>query len=198
MEWLGFEWSRFFMMIGGAGIGSALVQALMPIYRERRMRRKQAAYMAMRLAVVMENYAWACANFIQDNHNPRTPADAEPPARETALPELLPYPEDVDGWRAIAPKLAGRVFGLRNKLHESQSAIRNIIELNNVELGRVLDEKAASRGLEAWRMAVDLRKTHGIEPVELEWDYPGYLQSALDTAVKQREEQQEAPAASVV
>ena len=37
--------------------------ALLPIYRERRMRRKQAVYMAMRLAVIMENFAWACAVF---------------------------------------------------------------------------------------------------------------------------------------
>jgi hypothetical protein len=172
MEWLGWEWSRFFMMIVSAGVGSALVQSLMPIYRDRRTRRKQAAYMAMRLAVVMENFAWACANFIQDNHNARTPPEAEYPAWEIALPELLAYPEDADGWRAIAPKLAGRVFGLRNKLHESKSTIRNIIEFNKAELGWVLDEQAASRGLEAWRMAIDLRKTYGIEAVELEWNFP--------------------------
>ena len=135
MEWLGWEWGRFFMMIVSAGVGSALVQSLMPIYRDRRTRRKQAAYMAMRLAVVMENFAWACANFIQDNHTARTPPDEEYPAWEIALPELLAYPEDADGWRAIAPKLAGRVFGLRNKLHESKSTIRNIIEFNKEELG---------------------------------------------------------------
>jgi len=198
MEWLGWEWSRFFMMIVSAGVGSALVQSLMPIYRDRRTRRKQAGYMAMRLAVVMENFAWACANFIQDNHNARTPPDEEYPAWEIALPELLAYPEDADGWRAIAPKLAGRVFGLRNKLYESKSTIRNIIEFNKAELGWVLDEQAASRGLEAWRMAIDLRKTYGIEPVELEWNYPDYLKTALDTAVKQREDHRKRNAGSVI
>ncbi len=185
------------MMIVSAGVGSALVQSLMPIYGDRRTRRKQAAYMAMRLAVVMENFAWACANFIQDNHNARTPPDEEYPAREIALPELLAYPEDADGWRAIAPKLAGRVFGLRNKLYESKSTIRNIIEFNKAELGWVLDEQAASRGLEAWRMAIDLRKTYGIEPVELEWNYPDYLKTALDT-VKQREDHRKRNAGSVI
>jgi hypothetical protein len=191
MEWLGWEWSRFFMMIAGAGVGSAVAQALMPLYRDRRMRRKHAAYMAMRLAVAMENFAWACANFIQDNHNARIPPDEEYPAWEIALPELPAYPEDVDGWRALAPKLAGRVFGMRNKLNESNSTIRNIIEFNKAELGWVLDEQAASRGLEAWRMAVDLRRTYWIEPVELEWNYPDYLQSALDTAMKQRKERRQ-------
>jgi hypothetical protein len=37
-------------------------------------------------------------------------------------------------------------------------------------------------------MAIDLRKTYGIEAVELEWNYPDYLKAALDTAVKQRED----------
>ena len=102
------------------------------------------------------------------------------------MPELLAYPEDGDGWRAIAPKLAGRAFGLRNKLHESKSVIRNNIESQKAELGWILDEQAALRGLEAWNMAVDLRKTCGIGPIDLEWDYPDYLKSALDRAVQQR------------
>jgi len=196
MDWLAWDWSRFFMMIVGAGLGSGLVQALLPIYRDRRMRRKQAAYMAMRLAVVIENFAWACANLIQNNRNAQTPPGEEHPAWEVALPELLAYPEDVDGWRAIAPKLAGRALGLRNKLHESNSMIRNTMAFNKEELGWVLDEQAASRGLEAWQIAIDLRKTHRIERVELEWDYPDYLRKAFDTAVKQREQHRERQALS--
>lgn len=188
MEWLGWEWGRFFMMIAGAGVGSAAVQVLMPVYREGRMRRKHAVYMAMRLAALMENFAWACANFLEDNHDVRILPGAEYPARETALPELPAYPEDIDGWRALAPKLAGRVFGLRNKLHQSQSTIRNVTEGNKSEFGCVLDEQVAARGLEAWRIAVDLRKSCGIEPIELEWDYPDYLRRALDTATKERKE----------
>ena len=180
MELPGWEWSRFFMMIVGAGVGSAVVQLLMPVYRDRRMRRRHAAYMAMRLAVVLENFAWACASFIQVNHDARTPADDQHPAWEIALPVPLAYPEDVDGWRAVAPNLAARVFGLANKLNESKSAIRNTIESNKGDLGRILDEQAAVRGLEAWNLATELRKTYGIEPVQLEWDYPNYLKHAFD------------------
>jgi hypothetical protein len=191
MEWLGWEWGRFFIMIAGAGVGSAAVQVLMPVYRERRMRRKHAVYMAMRLAVLMENFAWACANFIEDNHDVRILPGAEYPAWETALPELPAYPEDIDGWRALAPKLAVRVFGLRNKLHQSQSTIRNATDGNKSEFGCVLDEQAAARGLEAWRVAVDLRKNYGIEPIELEWDFPDYLRRAFDTAAKEREERRQ-------
>jgi hypothetical protein len=45
MEWLGeLKWGRFFMVIVGTGLGSAVVQALFPIYRERRLRGKQAVY----------------------------------------------------------------------------------------------------------------------------------------------------------
>ena len=188
MESLGWEWGRLFTMIAAAGVGSAAVQALMPVYRDHRMRRKQAVYMAMRLAVIMENFAWACADFVQNNRNARTPAGDEYPAWETALPELLAYPEDSEGWRAIAPKLAGRVFGLRNKTHQSTSTIRQTLEADKPELGWMLDEQAAARGLEAWRLAVDLRRAHRIEPVELEWNYPDYLQTALEAATTRRGE----------
>jgi len=188
MDWLGVEWSRFFMMIAAAGLGSGLVQALLPIYRDRRMRRKQAVYMAMRLAALMENFACACANLIENNRDVLKPSDADHPVWKSALPELPAYPEDVDGWRALAPKLAARAFGLENKLHQSQSAIRNTDERNKPEFGSVLYEQAAARRLEAWRIAVDLRKTYGIEPIDLEWDYPDYLRRALVTVAKERKE----------
>jgi hypothetical protein len=63
------DWASWVKLIIGAGIGSALVQSLLPIWREHHQRKKHAAYMAMRLAVILENFAWACANLIQDNRN---------------------------------------------------------------------------------------------------------------------------------
>jgi hypothetical protein len=52
-----------------------------------------------------------------------------------ALPELPAYPEEVDGWRALAPKLAARVFGLGNKPYQRESTIRNVNERIKPEFG---------------------------------------------------------------
>ena len=79
MESVGWEWGRLFTMIAAAGVGSAAVQALMPVYREHRMRRKHAVYMAMRLAALMENFACACANLIENNRDVLKPSDADHP-----------------------------------------------------------------------------------------------------------------------
>ena len=118
------DWASWLKLIIGAGIGSALVQGLLPIWREHHQRKKQAAYMAMRLAVILENFAWACANFIQDNRNAQTLPDEEYPAWDVTLPELGTYPDEGEGWRAIDRKLAGRCLDLRNRILESQSAIK--------------------------------------------------------------------------
>jgi hypothetical protein len=54
------------------------------------------------------------------------------------------------------------------------------------ELGIALDAQAAARGLDAWRLADALRREHGVESVEPEWDYVSYLQGALaDAQTKQ-------------
>ena len=47
------DWATMTKTAIGAGFGTALVQGLLAIYRDRRDRKLQAAYMAMRLAVVL-------------------------------------------------------------------------------------------------------------------------------------------------
>ncbi len=47
------------------------------------------------------------------------------------------------------------------------------------ELGGVLDEQTAKRGLDAWRLSVALRKRHAVESVEPEWHYAEHLEAKL-------------------
>jgi hypothetical protein len=50
MDWFAWEswdWGTAIRTVIGAGIGSALVQGLLPFFREHHQRKKQAAYMAM-------------------------------------------------------------------------------------------------------------------------------------------------------
>src|SRR5215813_5610418 len=123
MDLFNWDWGGTIRMMVSAGAATAAVQIFMPMYRDRRTRKNHAAYMAVRLAVTLENFSWSCANFIQDNHNAETPPDHEYPNWEVDLPDLAPYPDDSDGWRAIDPKSVGRVLGFRNKLHETTSTI---------------------------------------------------------------------------
>jgi hypothetical protein len=174
MPWLdpqSWDWASTAKTVIGAGVGTALVQGLLPLYRDWRHRKRQAAYMAMRLAVVLEAFASGCSAFIAGNQSAETYPDREYPDWNANLPELLPYPDDVDGWRATDRRLAGRCLNLRNNIHGSQTLIGWTIEFTEEMLGEVLDEHAATRGLEAWDLAVE--KT---EPV---WNYAEALRETL-------------------
>src|SRR4051794_11613253 len=98
MDW---GWGDLIKTIIGAGIGSALVQVLAPFIRDYRQRKMTAAYMSMRLAVILEAFARECAELIEANKNAQTRPDEEFPDWDVNLPELAPYPDDGDGWRAL-------------------------------------------------------------------------------------------------
>jgi hypothetical protein len=181
----------------GAGFGTALIQAVLPFYRDRRQRKSQAAYMAMRLAITLEFYAWACSTFNANNANAQPDPDSEFPAWDVTLPELPPFPDDADGWRAIDRGLAGRCLNLRNKIHGSQAMINDIIEHALYDLGNTVARQGAARGLEAWKLAVELRRKHDVEEADTVWNYPGELERTLRQAEKEERESREQNARAI-
>lgn len=107
---------------------------------------------------------------------------------ECSLPKLLPYPEETEGWHAIDLNLASRALNLRNRIDGSQGLIRSSIEYTPDELEHDLDEQAAARGLEAWDLAVALRKKHGLNQVELIWDFVDGMRNTLASAIQSKKE----------
>lgn len=194
MAWLdplSWDWSTLVKTAIGAGVGTATVQAALAIYRDHRQRKVQAAYMAMRLAVTLEAYASACSGFIATNAEAEIPDDEEFPNWSTQLPDLPPYPDDTDGWRAIRRTLAGRCLNFRNKIHGSQEIIYATAEYARDDLGDVLNVEAAERGLEAWTLAVALRRDSKIEAADTVWDYATGLEHTLERAKKAMNESRE-------
>jgi hypothetical protein len=68
MSWLDYlltiDWATAEKIALSAGLGSAFVQGLFSIIGERRRRRAQAAYLAMRLAVLLDASGLACSDMI--------------------------------------------------------------------------------------------------------------------------------------
>jgi hypothetical protein len=73
----------------------------------------------------------------------------------------------------------------------SQSTVASTIEFNEDELGETLDEEAAARGLEAWELAVELRRMHNVEAVDTVWDFPEMLKDTLRKAQRKKEQNRE-------
>ena len=169
MSW---DWSNLASVIFGAGFGTAVAQLGVPAYRDWRNRKRQAAYMAMRLAVVLEAFASDCVGIIQDNSEAAREAGGDLPDYRATLPELASYPDDAEGWRVISRKLAGRCLNLRNRIKESQTGIDSTFKFADADAGaEEVAKRASGRGLEAWDLAVALRREYRIEAIDTVWDW---------------------------
>lgn len=190
-----FTWGNLVTFAGTAGVVSAVLNqgfGWLRDWRTASVRNKaHAGYLALRVAVLLESYAYACSEFISDNGAAPHLPDQEFPEWDTSLPELAPYPDDADGWRAMDRNLAGRILGFPNKVRSSQGIIRLTIEHTLEDLGEALDEQAAERGLEAWQLAEELRERYRIPAADVVWSYAKNLQAALDGAKKAQAERAE-------
>ena len=152
------DWSDIAKTAIGAGLGTAIVTAIaqivVPFFRDRRHRKRQAAYMAMRLAVALEAYASGCLELRRrDQFDEKLAAvvGREFVPRIVPLLELPPFPDDEDGWKAIDPKLASRCLNFRNRIFESQLIIDAAL---NVETrSREMGWHARNLAVEAWDIA---------------------------------------------
>jgi hypothetical protein len=179
------DWHDIAKTAIGAGLGTAIVTAIaqivVPFFRDRRNRKRQGAYMAMRLAVALEAYASGCLTLLRTNQfEERLAAVAgqEPVPWVAPLLELPPFPDDADGWKAIDPKLAGRCLNFRNRIFESQLIIDAALNIDT--RSREMGWHARNLALEAWDIAVDLRDKHGIPKADPVWDYIRVLRGAED------------------
>jgi len=160
-------------------------------HQEWRRRRALSCYTALRLAVIFEAYAFSCYSLLESNANAPHDPDSEFPEWTATLPKLDPLPDDPEGWRAIDTRIAARALNFDARIRGSQSLISSTIEFQAERLGDTLARQISERGLEAWNIAVDLRRENGLQAAELVWDYADSLQVTLDQAVRrEREEQQ--------
>lgn len=145
------------------------------LWKDRRKNRADGAYLAMRLAIVLEAYAEACADLVSRNDMAGQQVRGELPDWETRLPVLQPFPEDDEGWKALDPNVAGECLGLANKINGSQGFVSEMIEHDEHGIGRKVEMQACERGIEAWSLAEKLRITHRLRPVYLVFKYNEYL-----------------------
>jgi hypothetical protein len=137
--------------------------------------KKDASYMAMRLANALEAYPPECVNLIYANGEIPRRENEQYPRWSTDLPTVGAYPDDPIGWKAIDPDLADRCLRLPNSISGCQSLIHNTVEYNEDSVQTEVARHASDLGLEAWDIAVKLRKIHGLPELKPVWDYPKAL-----------------------
>ena len=186
MLWLEYmqaiDWLTLGKTVLGAAIGTGVVQGSFAIYRKRRHRTPQAAYLAMRLAVVLEAFAIACADLIRSNSVAEHQPEHEFPDWDIKLPKMPAYPEDGPGWVALNRRLANHCLSLRNKRDDGQRLIYEQCEHNGEGLKDVITQQASGCGLVAWHLAQELRLTYGVADPTLRYDFAEYLAETGDSA----------------
>jgi hypothetical protein len=186
---LTWDWIAFLKIALGAGIGTAAVQGTLALWRDARVKKDHAGYLALRLAVSLESYASDCCDFIFDNASAQQGPDEQFPDWNALLPTLPNYPDDTEGWRAMNRTLVARCLNLPNKIHGSQGLIRSVVEFTmDNDLIDVLDEHAAARGVEAWDIAVALRAEYSLEKADMIFNYAEVLNKTLVRAISDRAE----------
>lgn len=127
--------------------------------------RRHGAYLALRLAIILEEFASDCLELIYDNRNHWSSRGVMGMLR-TRLPDLKAFPDDDSGWKALRIALAEKVLTFPSKVADSRSRLRSIWETeasSEEALTPYCSDQAAECGLEAARLAALLRH---------DYDYP--------------------------
>jgi hypothetical protein len=172
----------------GAGLGSALFQGIFSLMGERRRKNAHATYLAMRIAVLLDAFGLACSDLINSNSAAEPSPNDEFPNWDIRIPEMPPYPEDIEGWVSLDRALASRCLRLRSKIRASQSLIYGTRDYAEHHLGEMVDEQVAAVGLDAWRLTAALHHKYRLDPVGGE--YASFLEEKETGIIKARNDRQ--------
>jgi hypothetical protein len=158
--------------------------------RDRASTERDARYLAIRLAVMLEEYAIRCADQIADNDMFRG-AEGYAGKRWGSLPDLPPYPDE-DDWRALGPDLLSRVLTFRNERTLGDNKIEFWSDIDPECIPQECDQQCGRSGYAAWMLARDMRTRYGLDAFDR--DDRSWVAQALkkqnDKALKMEREQQ--------
>jgi hypothetical protein len=158
-------------------------------WRESAQRRgsttRDARYLAIRLAVVLEEFAITCADWIGDNDMFRDSA-GHAGKRHGSIPELAPYPDE-PVWTTLTPAFLARVLTFRNEVTLADKAIEFWADVDRECIPGETDQQCGKVGYIAWVLAKDMRKHYGLgafDPSKTSWDVVKVLKPLHDKALK--------------
>lgn len=164
------SWPQLIAFAGTSGVLSAAVTWLLGWIKDSLNNGREAAYLAIRLATVMEMFADQCLAVIGDFDTFRQSKGAAG-SKTTRLPALATFPDDAGGWRALPAELIGRVLTFPNQIRASQDKVSFSASVSGGDAAwDDCEEECARLGLDACVIAADLRKRFGFAPFMARYD----------------------------
>lgn len=120
------DWMIVLPALGlGAVLGAVITQFatwLREASGEKKRQQREAVYAAMRAAVALEAFAWACDEHLSDRSTDQAMGTISQAGK---LPRLAELPSNVD-WRSFDPRLASDVLGFPARIDAAQNqAVRS-------------------------------------------------------------------------
>lgn len=169
------DWISVLVAAASGLIGAALTQGIVWL-REVRKGSKARRYWALRIALVFERFALACAHQLEEARLFRQ-SDGAAGAEYFALPALDALPSDVD-WQALDQAIVSMVLNFPLELEESGRGVTfHNGMLSEDEATKYCDEQTKERGRQAIQIAEAIRTKYRITPLRLnvDWDFRGTL-----------------------
>jgi hypothetical protein len=146
-------------------------QILWPLVKDRRTKKSEAKYLAVRVVCVLDKFVEDCASTAIDS------GEEDEKGNRTArinAPDPPTYPNDVN-WRSIGDALMYKLLSLPASTERAanyvQGSTENAFPPDNSEYFEARTESYANVGLQAYELSKTLRKEYGLPPMQfLAWD----------------------------
>lgn len=148
-----------------------LGQILWPILKERRARKREAKYLAVRVVCVLDRFVEDCASTAIDSGEEDEKGYCVP---QVQAPDPPTYPNDIN-WKSIGDSMMYKVLWLPAATERAanyvQGSTDNASPPDYGEYFEARTESYANLGLQAHELSRMLRKQYNLPPVEfLAWD----------------------------
>jgi hypothetical protein len=164
-----------FSGIVGVLIGS-IIPWLQSSFRESRIKRNDADYLAIRIVTILEKYILSCIDVVYDDGTSQGQPAGNDGCYEHQIetPAHIAFPDDIN-WRSIDSKLMFKLLSLPNLAHEADRSISFSLEFagppDYSEFFEERQKKYAQIGLYALDVESELRKKYKIPNRNHEHDW---------------------------
>ncbi len=186
---ISFTWFDVLKFALGTGVVTAIANQGIAWFREVRKESgtttRDARYLALRIAVMLEQFSISCADAISENDMYQQ-SEGYAGRPHGKLPSLSEYPTDAD-WRSLDPSLAAQIISFRNELLLSDQTIEFWWDVDRETVRGACDEQAGKSGYRAWLIASQLRGRYRLpsfDPRSFAWDVVATLKEHHDRAIK--------------
>lgn len=151
---------------------------------------KDREYLALRTAIILEDFSRQCMEAIQDCEIYEA-TGGEIGTVGMSLPGLAEYPSEAS-WDLFDSEIANRTLSFRNTVRSASLRIQASLLENRSAMMGLFFEECGICGADAFELARTLRARHGVKGYTPSYDYPAMLAHRAVTARAQNDQSEDA------